>query len=221
MDPTTLTLFMGAASSEPEPEIGDEYGGGFFAGYISQNADGVATHRLIVAPKSSGQSSSTLKMHSTLTSPSVTTSLYDGETNTSNWVTFGNSPACSYAAALSIGGYSDWYIPSRYEMQVVYYHLKPTVQSNVTNRGENPYAVPTLLTSNIGYTLNYSTTEPPRTSVSDFQSGSTEAFDTNTYWCSSLGGGGRPHRHSFVNGTVGQSDATDLNYVRAIRKVAI
>ena len=36
------------------PEIGDSYEGGFFAGYISANANGVATHGLIVAPNASG-----------------------------------------------------------------------------------------------------------------------------------------------------------------------
>ena len=209
------------ASGDTEPEIGDEYEGGFFAGYISQNADGVATHRLIVAPKSSGESSTTLKMHSTQASPNVTTTLYDGATNTSNWLTFGNSPACSFASGLSINGYTDWYIPARYEMQVIYYHLKPSTTPNDTSRGSNAYAVPTLLNSNIGYTLDYSTTEPPQTSISDFQTGGTEAFDAAHYWCSSIGGGGRVHRHLFSNGNVVQDDAHDVNNVRAIRKVAI
>jgi len=203
-----------AVDSAGEPAIGDSYKGGFFAGYVSQNADGVATHRLIVAPKSSGQNSSTLTMHSTQTSPSVTTSLYDGETNTSNWVTFGNSPACSYAAGLSIGGYSDWYIAARYEMQIVYYNLKPSTNSNVTNRGANDYSVPIL-------TSDYTTTVPSQTSVTAFQSGSSEAFDTAYYWCSSIGGGGRPHRHTFNSGNVNQDDANDLNYVRAIRKESV
>jgi hypothetical protein len=41
----------GAAINDTgEPSIGDAYGGGYFAGYISHTADGVATHRLIVAP---------------------------------------------------------------------------------------------------------------------------------------------------------------------------
>lgn len=216
MDPTSFRMFMAAppVSSAAEPAIGDSYEGGFFAGYISQNADGVATHRLIVAPKSSGQSGSTLTMHSTQTSPSVTTTVYDGETNTSNWVTFGNSPACSYATGLSIGGYSDWYIAARYEMQIVYYHLKPSTASNVTNRGANAYSVPIL-------TSDYTTTDPGQTSVSAFQSGGTEAFDTAYYWCSSIGGGGRVHRHQFNSGNVQQDDANDLNYVRAIRKEAV
>ena len=106
-------------------------------------------------------------------------------------------------------------------MQVVYYHLKPTTAANVTNRGANDFAVPTLLTSNIGYTLDYTTTEPPQTDVTDFQSGNTEAFDTQYYWCSSIGGGGRPHRHDFDDGFVQQEDAIDYNRVRAIRKESI
>ena len=203
-----------AVDSAGEPAIGDSYKGGFFAGYVSQNADGVATHRLIVAPKSSGESSSTLTMHSTQTSPSVTTTLYDGATNTSNWVTFGNSPACSYAAGLSIGGYSDWYIPAVREMAIIYYHLKPNTTANVTNRGANDYSVPIR-------TDNYTTTDPGQTSVTAFQSGGSEAFNAANYWCSSIGGGGRPQRHDFDDGFSGQDDANDLNRVRAIRKDSV
>jgi len=34
--------------------IGEELGGGYFAGYISHTADGVPTHALIVAPRANG-----------------------------------------------------------------------------------------------------------------------------------------------------------------------
>jgi hypothetical protein len=39
--------------STPLPAIGTSYGGGYIAAYISMNQDGVATHMLILAPKSS------------------------------------------------------------------------------------------------------------------------------------------------------------------------
>ena len=53
MDSTTFRLFMGSSGpgSVPGPAIGEPYEGGYFAGYISYNEDGVATHGLIVASR--------------------------------------------------------------------------------------------------------------------------------------------------------------------------
>ena len=38
--------------------IGEPFGGGYFAGYISHTADGNATHALIVAPRATGATGS-------------------------------------------------------------------------------------------------------------------------------------------------------------------
>ena len=46
--------FAGSRGGIVLPDIGDAYEGGFFAGYISHTANGVATHGLIVAPSASG-----------------------------------------------------------------------------------------------------------------------------------------------------------------------
>jgi hypothetical protein len=52
-------IIQGLMSSfKSEIKIGDAYEGGYYAGEISTSGNGVATHRLVVAPKSSGQSSS-------------------------------------------------------------------------------------------------------------------------------------------------------------------
>jgi hypothetical protein len=44
-----MTLFK--ATQYVPVKVGEAYGGGFFAGYISHTADGNPTHALIVAPR--------------------------------------------------------------------------------------------------------------------------------------------------------------------------
>ncbi len=71
-----------------EPNIGDAYGGGYFAGYISHTADGVATHRLIVAPRLNGATgtgytiSTDLRCKTAASSTTGSTSQFDGAANT-------------------------------------------------------------------------------------------------------------------------------------------
>jgi hypothetical protein len=53
MDPTSFRMFMAASDSGIVlPAIGAAFQGGYYAGSISQNANGVATHALIVSDKS-------------------------------------------------------------------------------------------------------------------------------------------------------------------------
>ena len=67
-------MFMGAAADTGIvlPAIGASYEGGFFAGTISHNADGVATHALIIAPASSGYNTSGLKWSNSNTTTGAT-----------------------------------------------------------------------------------------------------------------------------------------------------
>jgi hypothetical protein len=42
----------------------------------------------------------------------------------------------------SIGGFTDWYLPARYELDIAYFNLKPSTQANDTSWGSNVYSVP-------------------------------------------------------------------------------
>ena len=143
--------------------LGDAIGGGYFAGFISHTANGVATHALIVAPAATGVSD--LRWQSTVGTTSAT-SPFDGAANTA---LMSNSPAADFCTGLSIGGYSDWYLPARYELEIAYYNFKPTTGSNTTSWGTNNYSVPAR-------TVNYDAGDPAQTSVAAFQSGGAEAF---------------------------------------------
>lgn len=183
MDPTSFRMFMASAGAvEEEPAIGDSYGGGFFVGYISMTANSVATHRLVCAPKSTGcggrhYPGGRKKMQINAAAVSGT-NFYDGASNTALYNT-SNSPIISHITGLSLGGYTDWYLPAQLELEIAYYNLKPRTTSNNTGRGVNAYSVPER-------TSNYTSSDPAQTSLSAWQyssgaerfaSGDTSSFD--------------------------------------------
>ena len=218
MDPISRFIAFGCAGvGDGELAVGDFHEGGYFAGYISTNADSTATHGLIVAPAASGYNGkSTLQQKTTNDVTSGTASLFDGATNTAN-SNDSSHPAASYCAGLTINGYSDWYLPAEYELQIAYYNLKPTTASNTTSDGNNPYAVPAR-------SGNFTTGDPAQTSVAAFQSGGSEAFVADKHWASSqttIYG----YRIDFSDGSQQGANATfnktNTYYVRAFRKFAV
>ena len=212
MDPITRPMFMGAAGATL-PKIGDFYEGGYFAGYISHTANGNATHGLIVAPKASGSSESQLQWKTTNTTTFGTSSEYDGAANTANMAN-ANHPAANYCAGLTINGYSDWYLPALYELEIAYYNLKPTTESNTTSHGINSYAVPQRGS-------NYTAGNPTQTSVADFQSGGAEAFLAVGHWSSTELSSTTAQLLQFSDGIQGGTQKTNNRYVRAFRKFAV
>lgn len=194
-------------------QIGDAYQGGYFAGYISHTADGVATHGLIVAPDAN---STTSQFKTTNTDSPGTGSTYDGLANT-NSMNNASHPAAQYCAGLSIGGFTDWYLPALYELDIAYQNLKPTTQSNDTIEGINNYSVPKR-------TVNRTSGNPAQTSVAIFQSGGAEDFNavahmtsTQTF-SSSLW---RCWRIIFNDGRVGREAKVNNIRVRAFRRFTL
>jgi hypothetical protein len=121
--------------TQPIPAvIGESFGGGYFAGYISHTADGNPTHALIVAPRATGATgtgytltTNLVQWKTTNTTTAGTTSSFDGAANTAAMVTAGiaDHPAANFCKNLSIGGFTDWYLPARYELDIAYFNLKP------------------------------------------------------------------------------------------------
>jgi hypothetical protein len=194
------------------PPIGAAFGGGFFAGQISTTADGVATHNLVVGPLSSAQS--TLQWKTTNTTTAGTSSVIDGPTNSAN-MNNASHPAAQFCEGLTIGGFSDWYMPAKNELEVCYFNLKPTTTSNQTSSGTNTNAVPSRGS-------NYTSGTPAQTSAAAFQSGGSEAFTATFYWASTEGSATSAWDQHFGFG--GQYDSDSKGYslrVRAIRRVAV
>lgn len=197
--------------------IGQAYGGGFYAGQISTTGDSVATHYLIVAPLSSGSSSKQWKNANTAAVGAD--SVIDGPQNTADLVADGDStvyPAAHFCNDATIGGFSDWYMPAKNELEVCYYNLKPTTSNNVTNSGTNTNAVPSRGS-------NYTTTIPAQTSATDFQVGGTEAF-AGSHWSSTETSGSTASIQRFSPGNSGYQVAlgkSNSYAVRCIRRIAV
>jgi hypothetical protein len=213
-------LRAAAGNIEGFPSIGDAYEGGYYAGLISHSADGVATHALIVAPAATGASGTGYTITTNLawqstTSTTGATSPYDGAANTA---LMSNSPAANFCTGLSIGGYSDWYLPARYELEIAYYNLKPTTTLNVTTVGTNDYSVPKR-------TSNYTTTDPAQTLSAIFQSGGGEEFQssgTTDHWTSTETSSTNAWLIRFSSGTqINTINKGNARRVRAFRKIAL
>jgi len=212
--------------SQPFPAvIGEAFGGGYFAGYISHTADGNPTHALIVAPRDTGATgtgytlTTNLRVKTANTATAGTTSAFDGAANTAAMVTAGiaDHPAAEFCVNLSLGGFTDWYLPARFEVDIAYFNLKPSTASNDTSWGINDYAIPKR-------TINNTILYPAQTLVAAFNT-SAEAFVAETHWSSTESGSTNAWR-VFLNtggqgntGT-GANKTTGLR-VRAFRKLAL
>jgi hypothetical protein len=204
------------------PNIGDAFEGGFFAGLISHTANSVPTHALIVAPRATGASgtgytlTTNYQWKTANTTTTGTTSSFDGAANTAAMVTAGiaSHPAAQFCVNLSIGGFTDWYLPARFELDIAYENLKPTTTSNNTSWGINPYSVPER-------TVNRTAGDPAQTSITNFQSTGSEPFVAGFHWSSTEDSSTSAWRLDFTNGFQGSNGKGNTNRVRAFRKLAL
>ena len=129
----------------------------------------------------------------------------------------GVHPMFEWASRLVLEGHDDWYIPARYEIEIIYRNLKPTTTANSTSYGANPNAVPP--------TSNYTASVPAQTTVTAFQSGGSEAFTATDYYWTATEGSVNTNcawMHGFDTGYQRNSDIfkNTTRYARAIRRVA-
>jgi hypothetical protein len=203
--------------------IGEPFGGGFFAGYISHTADGNPTHALIVAPRETGATgtgytlSTNLQWKTTNTTTAGTTSAFDGAANTAAMVAAGlaDYPAAEFCVNLNIGGFTDWYLPSSLELNIAHFNLKPGTQLNDTGWGTNIYSVPRRPRNN---SRNF----PTQTNLTAWQAtAGSQSFVTAFHWSSTETNVGESRFLSFVNGGLSNNPKTNGLRVRAFRRIAL
>ena len=201
--------------------IGFPMAGGYFAGYISHTANGVPTHALIVAPRATGATgtgytlTTNLQWKTTNTTTAGTGSPFDGAANTAAMVTAGiaDHPAAQFCVNLSIGGFTDWYLPARYELDIAYFNLKPSTDANSTSWGTNIYAVPQR-------NINWTTTYPAQTALTAFNTNA-EAFVASNHWSSSEGSASFGWLVNFSSGRQTTGSKPTGYRVRAFRRIAL
>ena len=206
------------------PPIGSAFQGGYLGGLISHTADGNPTHALIVAPFGIGSTGtsygggSNLRYKINTTNDPYTASAYDGVVNTNFMILDGITkyPAANYCVSLNIAGYTDWYLPAILEMDILYFNLKPTTQSNTTGWGINPYAVPYR-------SATFTPSNPPQTSIAIFQAGGSQAWGTSAGPRSSTEAPNPANAWGFDWAAGGQfnNNKTFLGPVRAIRRITL
>lgn len=197
------------------PAIGSSYGGGYFAGQISTSGNGIANFNLVIGPLASANNNNK-QWKTSDTTTAGTSSNIDGPGNSAT-MNNASHPAAQFCEGLSVGGFTDWYMPAKNELEVCYYNLKPTTQNNNTASGINANAVPARAS-------NYTSGSPARTSVAIFQQGGAEAFPDNpSYWASTQNPSyaTRGMVQYFSDGNQLGRYKTGYYRVRAVRRVAV
>jgi hypothetical protein len=208
-------------------QIGQAFGGGYYAGQISTAGNGIADYNLVIGPYSTAKSVKAWATSdnyganfvnaagttSDINGPSNTTAAYnlDGLNGGSGIV---NYPAAVWAKGLSVGGYSDWYLPAFNELEVCFYNLKASSVNNDTNTGINPNSVPKR-------SSNHTTGTPSQTSAASFQTGGSEAFNNGYFYSSTQANRYRAKMIYFNTGFYTTGYKTSGQHVRAVRRVAV
>ena len=196
--------------------FGAAYGGGYFAGRYNLSG---TTYNLIVAPKATGYNASAAYKDAN-TGDTGANSYSDGLTN-SNAINNASHPAAQFCRGLTIGGYTDWYLPSVDELNTVYNYLKPGTTLNSATPGLGGYntgaVAPEL------YNTAHSPGRPRQTSLFTWQVGGVESFEELIYVTSTSDNGAGTARVQYFDNAIQWYDnkTNTANKVRAIRKVAI
>ena len=210
-----LNVVGGTFAPSAPTVIGQAFGGGFYAGQIGVSS--VATHYLIVGPIASADNASKQWKNATTATPGADSDI-DGPQNTADMVADGNAtvyPAAHFCNDLVIGGFSDWYMPAKNELEVCYYNLKPTTTINITIAGGvNPNAIPARAS-------NYTISDPAQTSATNFKDTGAEDFAAGYYNASTEYSATSAYFQNFDYGAQSFGGKTGANRVRAIRRIAV
>ena len=200
--------------------IGQKIEGGYFTGF---NRIQHCVYSIIVEPKSLQDQ---LAIKTVYSATLNTQSVNNGWANTAS-MNDNSHPAAQYCRTLTAGGYTDWYLPSRDELELCYRYLKPTANSNAVYsaktfsgnlglaNGTNPTSIPPGRA--------YTATSPSQTIVTAFCSGSADAFEVGDYWSSTEFSTSKISSlvHHFSDGRLYLDSKTSVNRVRAVRRVEI
>ena len=165
----------------------------------------MARHRVIVAPKASGEHAGIMLKNANSALPTACQTLTEGFAATQAMRDADSStvyPAAHWARSLNIGGRTDWYIPARDELELCWRNLKPVTDNNyVTANRATAASFNYANNGSYGDTANthglnnnsaptgaaYTAAVPAQTAAAAFRTGGTEAYEFGSvyYWSSS------------------------------------
>lgn len=191
--------------------IGAAMAGGFYAGLITVGHELFA---LVVSPKEFGEYEGA--WHTSSDAIYGAEYYADGLANTKAMADAGSAMA-QWTRGLSIEGFSDWYIPSRDELEVLYRNLKPTDEENYASfrDGDNPSSAP------VGYPYTEST--PEQTLADAFKFGGAQALEPKLHWSSTQYAADPDYAwgQNFDNGHQGYGHKSYAGRARAVRRLKI
>lgn len=137
----TASMRRGAPES-PGNTIGEPLGGGFYAGDIEIDGQ---WYKLIIADVSADITGANSRWKTTNTSTAGTDHLTDGVANTNAMIAVGIElhPAANHCVNYNGGGYTDWYMPAKDELNVIYQNLgfnRPDCPSNFQIGGSQAFS---------------------------------------------------------------------------------
>jgi hypothetical protein len=231
------SIFYPTAS---EIEIGSSLGGGYYAGQMLINSQ---VYNLIVAPKATGETSLQYRVNTNAESnPSISQLLNDGKTITDTY-NDASHPAFQWAKSLNIGGFTDWYIPGRDELEVISRNLavkqigasnsRPIQDGPLNNITTDDFATSSGVNQNsvpLGYfystqAANTVTSAPLFNSKAGYLG--SEALSFPSYWAATESSTNNSNAWTVTtgygsgtnSGTQGTSAKNVVGWARAVRKV--
>lgn len=196
---------MNALTEQTTPAIGTAMLGGFFAGLVNISGQ---TKGIIVAPKATGEyKGQWAKSDERIPGAACPV---DGQQNTLGMIaaetTLGN-----WAKSLNIGGFTDWHIPSRDQLEIIYRAFKPTSDENWLYSGVNISSVPP-------HNL-YTADNPKQCEFEAFREGGAEAFEPAWYWTSTQVGEACAWIQNFYDGNQTNDWKSTSTRARAVRTI--
>jgi len=190
------------------PAIGAALGGGFFAGRFQIDGTYFA---LIMSPISGDIEGAWGEYGKKLDG---CRSFIDGKQNTVDLAEAGSDLARSIMQ-LDIGGHTDWFLPARDQLEIMYRNLKPGTRENYCSYldGYNANSVPP--------TDIYEDEAPTQTTAAEFQANAEHALHERWYWSSTQYSANHAFYQDFTNGTQNRYGKNYKLRARAVRQIQL